>query len=98
MPTWLIVKLILIALLIGYHHLLHFTYKGLQQGKYKYTSLQLRMINEVATWFLFGIVFLGVLKGMVNLGYWAIGMLVLTILLYMGIIAYKKKREAKENA
>lgn len=96
MPVWLIVKLVLIAGLIGYHHLLHFTFKGLQNDVYKYTSHQLRVINEVATFFLFAIVFLGTMKTLVNFTYYAIGMGVLLVLLYGGILLYRKKRVKNE--
>jgi len=91
-PAWLVVKLVIIAALIGYHHLLHFTFKGLQQDHYKYSSHQLRVINEVATLFLFAIVFLGILKNSVNFVYYAIGMIILVILLYGGVMLYRNKR------
>ncbi len=93
MPNWLIVKIGFIVLLIGYHHVLHFAYKGLQNDVYKYSSDQLRMINEIATIFLFGIVILGVMKALVNFTYFSIGMAVLVILLYTGIVLYRKKRK-----
>ncbi len=94
MPMWLIVKLILIALLIGYHHLLHFTFKALQKDIYRYSSDKLRAINEVATFFLFAIVFLGVMKTLINFTYFSVGMIVLIVLLYVGVVMYKKKRKA----
>lgn len=92
MPAWLIVKLALVVLLVGYHHLLHFTYKGLQNNVYKYSSKKLRVINEIATIFLFGIVFLGVLKSTVNFTYYIGGMAVLVLILYAGIFFYRRKR------
>ena len=93
MPAWLIVKLTLIVLLIGYHHVLHFAFKGLQKDNYKYSSDQLRMINEIATVFLFGIVILGVMKGIVNFTYFMTGMIVLVVLLYVGIVMYRRTRK-----
>ena len=95
MPMWLIVKLVLIVLLIGYHLMLHLAYKGLQKNIYRYTSQQLRLINEVSTFFLFAIVFLGVMKATLNFTYFVIGMVLLIALLYVGIIMYKKKRNKK---
>lgn len=92
MPEWLIVKLVFIALLIGYHHFVHFTYKALQKDTYKYSSMQLRVINEIATIFLFAIVFLGTMKTMINLSYFAVGMFVLIVFLYGGIVLYRKQR------
>ncbi len=93
MPPWLIVKLVFIGLLIGYHHVLHFAFKGLQKDHYKYSSDQMRMINEIATVFLFGIVILGVMKGIVNFTYFTTGMIGLIILLYVGIVMYRRSRK-----
>ncbi|MEM7549044.1 MAG: CopD family protein [Bacteroidota bacterium] len=95
MPMWLIVKLGLIAGLVVYHYFLNSVYKALQKDDYKYSGMQLRMINEIATLFLFGIVILGVLKGAVSFLTWGIILLVLTVLMYWGIKAYKKKRESE---
>ena len=92
MPMWLIIKLVFIVLLIGYHHVLHFAFKGLQKDVYKYTSYQLRILNEVATIFLFAIVILGVMKATINFTYFSIGMFVLVMLLYVGIVMYKRSR------
>lgn len=96
MPTWLVVKLILIVGLVGYHHFLHFTYKDLQNDTYKYSGLQLRMINEIATLFLFGIVILGVLKSAISFSVLAIIIVVLSALMVWGIFAYKRKREKEQ--
>jgi putative membrane protein len=93
MPTWLIVKLALIVMLIGYHFLLHIIYKGLQKDVYTYSSQQLRAINEIATLFLFTIVLLGVMKWMINWIYFGLGMVILLVLLYVGIVVYKRKRK-----
>jgi len=93
MPAWLIIKLILIALLVAYHYVLHLAYKGLQNNIYRYSSQRLRALNEVSAFFLFAIVFLGVMKAMINFTYYSIGMVVLLALLYLGIIMYKRKRK-----
>lgn len=93
MPAWLIVKLAFIVLLIVYHHILHFTYKGLQRDVYKYSSQNLRIINEVSTLFLFGIVILGTMKATVDFTWFSLGMALLVVLLYAGIVAYRKKRK-----
>ncbi|EIM76686.1 hypothetical protein A3SI_09563 [Nitritalea halalkaliphila LW7] len=55
-------KLAFVLLLYVYHYLCHILYKQLQTGATKFTSNQLRIWNEVATLFLFAIVFLIVLK------------------------------------
>ena len=94
-PAWLVLKLLLILLLIIYHFYLHSIYMGLQKSVYKYSSHSLRVINEIATLLLFGIVFLGVMKVLVNLTYFYIGMIILALLLYAGILIYKRKRTEK---
>jgi putative membrane protein len=92
-PLWLVVKLGLIAGLIAYHHFVHFTYKALQKDVYKYSGIQLRYINEIATIFLFGIIFLGILKSATNFLHWGIILFALVLFLLWGIQAYKKRRE-----
>jgi putative membrane protein len=91
---WFHLKLGLVVLLYVYHHILHFRYKELQKGVYKYSSTQLRILNEVATLFLFAIVFLAIYKNLYNITYYTLGMVGLTILLYVGIVMYKRKRKA----
>lgn len=87
------VKLTLIVLLIGYHFSCHSIYKQLQADVYKVTSMKMRIWNEVATVFLFSIVFVIVMKQFIN-WYYALGGLVLLVgLMWWGIVAYKKKRE-----
>src|ERR1700754_2313735 len=63
---WLRVKLGFVIGLIGYHHICQSKMKQMRNGIYKWTSTQLRIWNEVATIFLFAIVFLAVLKDAVN--------------------------------
>lgn len=87
------VKLTLVFLLILYHFSCHSIYKQLQNDIYKTTSMKLRIWNEVATLFLFSIIFVIVLRQFIN-WYYAIGGLVVLIgLTYWGIVAYKRKRE-----
>ena len=92
--TWFQIKLGLIVLLFIYHHILHFRYKDLQKDIYKYSSQKLRLLNEVATLFLFAIIFLAIFKSLFNPAYFIVGMLLLVVLLYVGIVVYKKKRKA----
>jgi Predicted membrane protein len=61
-PTWLIIKISFVIGLLIYHFSIHHIYKQQNAQKFKYTSQQLRIWNEVATLFLFVIVFLVVLK------------------------------------
>lgn len=91
-PVWLWVKLALVIGLYGYHYWLHFMFKQLQQDVVKYSSQQVRYLNEIGTLFLFGIVFLVVLRETLSLSTGLIGMATLTVLLIIGIIMYKKRR------
>jgi putative membrane protein len=60
--AWLLVKLGLVALLLGYHLLCGRVRKQLAAGTCKWTSPQLRMWNELATLLLVAIVMLAVFK------------------------------------
>lgn len=54
---WMKSKLGMVSVLLLYHFWCWRTLKQIQKNIYKYTSVQLRMMNEVATILLFVIVF-----------------------------------------
>jgi protoporphyrinogen IX oxidase len=85
-------KLGFVFLLYIYHFICHKIFKDLQEGKAKWTSMQLRMWNEVATVLLFAIVFLIVLKSLISVVWGIVGLLGLSILMMVGIKWYKKVR------
>ena len=87
------VKLALVLLLYGYHFSLQYIFNLLKSGVVKYSSQQLRMWNEVATLFLFSIVFVIVLKNVLSIVWAVAGMIVLTGLIVLGIVVYKKFRK-----
>lgn len=60
---WMHVKLLFIAFLLWYHYYSWRIMKRLQAGQTTLTSVQLRMLNEVATIILFVVVFAVVLRG-----------------------------------
>ena len=60
---WMHVKLLFIVLLFVYHYYSWRLMKRLQAGQTTLTSVQLRMLNEVATIILFVVVFAVVLRG-----------------------------------
>ncbi len=60
---WMHVKLLFIAFLLLYHYYSWRIMKRLQAGQTTLTSVQLRMLNEVATIILFVVVFAVVLRG-----------------------------------
>lgn len=86
-------KLAFVFLLYLYHFKCHQIYKNLQQGKAVWSSNQLRIWNEAATILLFAIVFLIVLKSMLNMVYGMLGLVLLSALLMLGIKLYRSSRE-----
>ncbi|MGY6559489.1 MAG: CopD family protein [Nitritalea sp.] len=90
-------KLAFVLLLYVYHFLCHLLYKQLQVGATKFTSNQLRIWNEVATLFLFAIVFLIVLKNLASMVWGIVGLFALGALLMLGITLYRRIREKKTS-
>jgi len=93
-PEWLWLKLAFVFGLTIYHFICHKMFLNLQQDKIKYTSIRLRMWNEVTTLFLFAIVFIVVLKDSGNWLYGMAGLFVFAVLLYIAILVYRKSRKA----
>lgn len=89
---WLLFKLIFVLLLLGYHFSLQYLMKQQLKGNFSFSAQKLRMWNEVATIFLFAIVFLVVVKQSMSL-VWGLGGLILLILaLMIAIKIYKNLR------
>ncbi len=90
---WMILKFSLVAGLFIYHLYCHKIFTQLQQDVYKWRSFQLRLWNEVATLFLFAIVFVVTFKSTDN-WYWGLfGIIFLGILLTLVTKWYKKLRK-----
>ncbi len=89
---WLMVKLGFVLLLFLYHLHCGKILKDLKLKRFTYTSNGLRIYNEVATLFLFSIVFLAVLKNVIHMGYGLLGFIILSIILFLSIKLYKKIR------
>ena len=97
-PQWLKmpfmhVKLSFVVLLILYHLGCHHIFNQLQSGVAKYSSMQLRIFNEVATLILFAIVFLIVLKNELSWIWGTLGLVSFAIILMMAIKLYKNFRK-----
>jgi protoporphyrinogen IX oxidase len=92
---WMHIKLMFVAGLLVYHFICQNKMKQMAKGIYKWTSTQLRIWNEVATIFLFAIVFLVVLKNAVNWIYGLLGLILLSVILMMAVKVYKKVRTKK---
>jgi putative membrane protein len=91
-PRWLVVKLVFVGLLYLYHFTLHIIYREQQKGIFRFSSLRLRIWNELATLFLFAIVFLATVKQAMSWVFGLAGMISLALLLLMAIRIYKKSR------
>lgn len=92
---WFLMKWIFVLGLWVYHFSLHKIYKQEMAGVFKYSSTQLRIWNEVATIFLFAIVFLVVVKQSISLIWGVGGLFLLVIILMLGIRIYKRIRQQK---
>ncbi len=90
---WLLIKLVFVVLLYIYHFSLHGIMKQQLRGVYKYSSLKLRMWNEVATVFLVAVVLLVVVKQNMSVVWGLLGLLLFVILLMSAIRIYKMMRK-----
>ena len=93
--TWMQIKIGILILLFLYHFKNHHFFIQLQNNKRTLSSIQFRYWNELATFFLFSIVFLAVLK---NTSDWIQGIIWISTLIAILITAvelYKKRRNIK---
>jgi len=95
---WMHVKLLFVILLIIYHLKTHQYYKQLQNDEIKKTSSFMRIWNEGATFILFAVVFLVILKNAINWIYGIIGLVVLGVLIMLGFKVYKNIRAKNPEA
>lgn len=93
--SWMHVKLIFVLLLIIYHLKTHQFYKELQNDSVYKSSNFMRIWNEGATFILFAVVFLVILKNAIDWVWGVIGIIVLGLLLMLGFKFYKRIRERK---
>jgi len=96
--SWMHVKLIFVLLLFIYHLKSHQFYKQLQNDIVTKSSNFMRIWNEGATFILFAVVFLVILKNSINWIFGVIGILVLSILLMLGFKLYRNIRSKNPEA
>ncbi len=96
--AWMHVKLLFVVLLIAYHVKTHVYYKQLQKDIVKVSSNFMRIWNEGATFILFAVVFLVILKDAMNWVFGVIGIVVLGILIMLGFRLYKSIRSKNPDA
>lgn len=95
---WMHVKLAFVVLLLFYHLKTHQYFKQLQRDEVKKSSNYMRLWNEGATFILFAIVFLVILKSAIDWIFGILGLIILGILLMLGFKIYKNIRSRNPNA
>ena len=90
---WLILKLLFVVGLYFYFFFLHKIFKQQQNNIIAFSPMALRIINEISTIFLFAIVFLVVLKSILNMVWGLIALVGFILILMIGIKTYKNIRE-----
>lgn len=89
---WMIIKLVFVLALYGYHWTCQVLLNQMIKGAIKISSFKLRIWNEVATIILFAVVFLVVLKNAINWIFGVLGIVLVSVLLMLGIKLYKNIR------
>lgn len=90
--SWMQVKLVFVLGLIIYHFICQRMMFRLAGEQSKWTSMGLRLWNELATLLLFAIVFVVVLKSATNWLYGFFGLLLIAVLLMAAVKIYKRLR------
>lgn len=89
---WLQLKLVFVVFLYVYHFTLHLVFRQQLAHRFKYSSQQLRIWNEVATVFLIAIVMLATVKESISFVWGLTGLLLIIGGLVGAIKLYKKIR------
>ncbi|WP_439558948.1 CopD family protein [Dyadobacter sp.] len=92
---WMQLKLAFVVGLVAYHFFTRKILLEIRQGKFRFSSFQLRLFNEIATVFLFSIVFLVVLKNTVDWLWGVLGLIAFAVLIMTAVRTVKKMREKK---
>ncbi|WP_179353453.1 CopD family protein [Winogradskyella vidalii] len=95
---WMHVKLLFVLLLFIYHYKTHVYFKQLQNDEVNITSSFMRIWNEGATFILFAVVFLVILKSALNWIFGVLGLIVLGVLIMLGFKLYKNIRSKNPEA
>lgn len=95
---WMQVKIGFILILFVYHLITHKYYKQLQIDKVVKTSSFMRIWNEGATFILFAVIFLVILKSAINWIWGIVGIFVLGLLIMLGFKMYKNFRNKNPDA
>jgi protoporphyrinogen IX oxidase len=90
---WMHAKLAFVVVLLVYHFICQGIMNRLKNGASKWSSMHLRLWNEVATLLLVAIVFLVIMKDAISGMKGVIGFFCVAIALMLGIRLYKKMRK-----
>lgn len=94
-PGWLAVKLVLVVLMAGYQDITKARLmRPMHRGERPFSAWQLRLWNEVPTFFLVSIPFIAIFGKVGELNYWYLlaGVALFCFLVYRGAVAYRKRR------
>ncbi|SEN59179.1 putative membrane protein [bacterium A37T11] len=92
---WMHVKLTFVLGLLVYHFICQRIMGKLTRNESNWTSIKLRLWNELATLLLFAIVFTVVLKSAINWIYGVFGLMVFAVMLMLAVKLYKRFREKR---
>lgn len=92
-PNWMYLKLAFVVGLLVYHILCGRIVAQLKNGVVKYSSMQMRFWNEVATVFLISIVFIVILRDTFSWLTGLAGLIAFSLALVAAINVYKKMRK-----
>jgi len=92
---WMHIKLAFVVGLLVYHFICQNKMKQMARGIFTWSSTHLRIWNEVATIFLFAIVFLAVLKNGISWIYGVVGIIIFSLIIMSGVKIYKYYRMKK---
>ena len=90
---WLQVKLVFVLGLLIYHFICQRILFKLKQENNNWSSIQLRLWNELATVILFAIVFIVVLKSATNWIYGLVSLILFSLMLMLAVKLYKRVRK-----
>lgn len=90
---WMHVKLFFVACLVWYQLYGQKVYRRFQTDPMAYTSLRMRLLNEVGTLILVAVVFLVVARDAVSWIWGSLGLIGLGVLLTLAVKLYKRARE-----
>ena len=94
-PLWMWAKIFFVAGLYLYHFSLQHIFNQQMKGVFRYSSVQLRIWNEVATLFLISIVMIVVVKEQISVVWGIASLILLSIVLMTAIRLYKFLRARK---